>query len=234
MIVGQEAGIESVDAAIDRTLAVNTSRLGTTYTVTPESYLAIGRAIEQVVGAAIQPVNAEAEGEVIGMFSPLVNGRLLRPLGIGRTVFNPPQNRHALATGHTEYGTPYIPGLRPLRPAGPVYASAADLGRLLEYLLGAPVPGIDQRARISDSSLDAMYTTGLAEHPMGFGFGYGLGVKVIASEFGRAAEVSSVDRGLGALMRWYPDHGCGVVVLFNSDTGLDAARRIAHEALGGV
>ena len=34
-------------------------------------------------------------------------------------------------------------------------------------------------------------------------------------------------------MRWYPESGLGIVILYNSATGADAAERIAHIALGG-
>ena len=39
--------------------------------------------------------------------------------------------------------------------------------------------------------------------------------------------------GVGVLMRWYPQSQRGIVVLFNGESGPEAALRIAHLALGG-
>jgi hypothetical protein len=50
---------------------------------------------------------------------------------------------------------------------------------------------------------------------------------------GTRAQVDDMTSGTGCLLRWYPASRCGVVVLYNSATGGEAAERIAHIALGG-
>jgi hypothetical protein len=57
---------------------------------------------------------------------------------------------------------------------------------------------------------------------------------VIDTPHGRCVEIVDLGDGCGSLVRWYPAERCGIVILFNSDTGIDAARRIAHLALGGI
>ena len=63
--------------------------------------------------------------------------------------------------------------------------------------------------------------------------GLGLNLRVDACPDGAFVTVTGNANGQGCLMRFRPASGTGVVVLFNSESGDEAARRIAHLALGG-
>lgn len=218
---------ESVDDEIRRTFQVSPDRFGVKYTYTPRSYMAIGRAIEK----AISPRgSADTLGheEMDGFYPNRVQGGVLRPLRMARTLARRPSgSRFDLAVGHTEYGTPYRDVITPLRPGSPYYTTAGDLAKLVEFLMGSlnDVP----RSPLSARSLAQMVETGLPGDD-----GFGLGVRVRETEFGRYVELIDVRYGVGSLLRWYPETGSGVVVLFNSATGSAAAERIAHLALGGI
>jgi len=224
-----DVGVIPIDEEIDRTLAVNAARLGTKYTFTPQSYLAVGRAIEN----ALTPLDTEIAPteEPVGLYHPILKGWLISPLGLSRTLPNQPTRRHLLATGHTEYGTPYRPDVNPLKPASPMHATADDLAKVIAFVLGSRV-GVDPEVALEPESIRALYERGIDDSTIQHH--YGLGVRVIDTPGGLCAEAASIERGVGALLRWYPDAKRGIVVLFNSDTGLDAARRLAHLALGGA
>ncbi|MCH8164779.1 MAG: hypothetical protein IH889_04150, partial [Planctomycetes bacterium] len=107
--------------------------------------------------------------------------------------------------------------------AGSVYCTARDLAQVIAPLMFQP-----------QSSESRLLNTPAIMHLARFANDFGL-----RSTFDKAAgavrlELTDVVDGTGVLMRWYPQSGRGVVVLFNSETGPDAALRIAHTALGGA
>jgi len=63
--------------------------------------------------------------------------------------------------------------------------------------------------------------------------GLGLALDVRKTEHGTRLQVADVVSGTGCLMRWYPENKSGIVVLYNSETGRQAAECIALIALGG-
>ena len=69
--------------------------------------------------------------------------------------------------------------------------------------------------------------------PAGEGFSWGLGIGIQHSAQGDALWQNAQTFGYRGLMVVYPEHGCGVVVLTNSDDGYPVACDVAQRALGG-
>jgi len=67
----------------------------------------------------------------------------------------------------------------------------------------------------------------------GEGFSWGLGIGIQHSTQGDALWQNAQTLGFRGLMVVYPEHGCGVVVLTNSDDGYPVACDVAQRALGG-
>ena len=157
-------------------------------------------------------------------FSTYCRQRIFTPLGLNETWIDLPlEAQPRLAVGHSRLGTPveHIFAMDRVT-AGSVYCTASDLAQVIVPLMFQP--------QASDSKL---LNAPAIMHLARFGNDFGL-----RSTFDQAAgavrlELTDVVDGMGVLMRWYPQHRRGVVVLFNSETGLDAALRIAHTALGG-
>ncbi len=222
---------EGVDDEINRTIVLDPSRVGVKYTWAPEAYLAVGRAVEKALANPDTADQRESD-EFDGYFGERVRAGVLTPLRMNATRTGyVTRERFDVATGHSEYGTPYLAAMEPRKPASPIFTTAGDLGLLLEFMLGSHADGV--RPVLTIESIASMHAPGL-EHPALAGWHFGLGIEVRETEFGRCAQVSSVRQGVGCLMRWYPDSKCGVVILFNADTGLPAAERLANLALGGI
>lgn len=232
----------SIDEEIALTLSIRRDRTGSMYTYTPEAFLAVGRAIERAFegpGSASAEVSPEVE-QFAGSYGQLIQARILRPLRMTSTLMlRPTSQRFDLAVGHTEYGTPYRSDLAtPRKPVDPIFSTAGDVAALVAALLNSGE--IDKDGLLGPSSIEAMATPGLPLAPMdtstdsGQSRGFGLGVMVIDTPHGRCLEIIDLEDGCGSLIRWYPAEQRGIVILFNSDTGVDAAKRIAHLALGGI
>jgi hypothetical protein len=110
------------------------------------------------------------------------------------------------------------------------------MARLVEFMLNgtASTAGRDREQGRAPSAVLAPESiarvTGVGEFDLA---GLGLQVHVRQTDDGMCVQVADVTGGCGCLMRWYPEHGNGVVILFNSETGPEAALRIAQLALGG-
>lgn len=150
-----------------------------------------------------------------GLIHAAVDGQLVlaqRPVGTANA------DPVTIAGGCTLLGTP-LP-----RAGGPgtCTASARDLGRLVEVALGSH-PGILE-------ATGADLITGAAGLEL-----FRLGLRVWGEETvcGTRVQVAGIDAGAGCLLRWYPEHGSGVVVVFNGAGGGDAALHLAHAAIGG-
>jgi CubicO group peptidase (beta-lactamase class C family) len=231
---------DSIDAEIAETLRLNPDRAGSTYTYTVEAFLAVGRAIERALEASAASADDPASEQFDGSYAQLVQARVLRPLQMTATLLRQPtRDGVAIATGHTEYGTAYRSDIAsPRKPVDRMYSTANDLGALVA-MLAAGESDCEAEAVLSPGSIEALATPGLSLSPPddssgGVAFGFGLGTTVYDTPVGRCVEIADVEFGCGALLRWYPESQCGVVILFNSDTGYEAARRIAHLALGGI
>ena len=157
-------------------------------------------------------------------FSTYCRQRIFAPLGLNETWIGLPRDAQTrLAVGHSRLSTP-VEQILAADPgaAGSVYCTATDLAQIMAPLMFQP--------QTSESKLlNAPAIMQLAR----FGNDFGL-----RSTFDKAAgavrlELTDVVDGTGVLMRWYPQQLRGVVVLFNGETGPDAALRIAHTALGG-
>lgn len=158
-------------------------------------------------------------------FSTYCRQRIFAPLGLNETWIDLPRDAQArLALGHSRLGTPVERIIATdSSVAGSVYCTARDLAQVIAPLMFQP-----------QSSESKLLNTPAIMHLARFANDFGL-----RSTFDKAAgavrlELTDVVDGTGVLMRWYPQSGRGVVVLFNSETGPDAALRIAHTALGGA
>ncbi len=175
----------------------------------PHGHLATIAAVEAVSG---QP------------FAAYCRQQIFAPLGLDETWFElPGEAQTRVAIGHSRLSTPVKPARTTDHGSSSVYATAGDLAQLLAQLMFQPQP---QSATLLNNS--AVMT--LAR----FGNEFGL-----RSSFDKAAgavriELADVVDGVGVLMRWYPQSQRGVVVLFNGESGPEAALRIAHLALGGA
>jgi hypothetical protein len=122
----------------------------------------------------------------------------------------------------------------PPRPA--LETTADDLASLVAHILNmsrTPNGRSLDWTQISDHLLRSCATRELS---------LGSGMTIRRTQYGLRTDLVSVGGGMGAAMRWYPQHGSGIVILFESDDetagdqrddGRRAALRIAHHALGG-
>lgn len=168
-------------------------------------------------------------------FSTYCTGHILNPLRLLETGFSAPCDAsQRVATGHSRLGSPMQPNPKSdeLAVGGSLYTTADDLGRLIQGLMiksdgSAASANSISPANISQSAATALETTA----QLAGGFGLALDVK--HTNAGPRMQVQETTSGTGCLMRWYPSNRTGIVVLYNSATGRDAAQRIAHLALGG-
>lgn len=138
-----------------------------------------------------------------------VEAALLGPLGLASTTFDQDALASA-ASGYSMLGTE-IPPTRGAAPDAFAVSTGSDLARLAAALM---------RSGEDDRLLE-----NIVEHAFG-------AVTSDVTARGDRLQVADVAGGVGCLMRWYPEEGSGVVIVFNSVTGSDAALRIARLALG--
>lgn len=172
---------------------------------------------DPAVIAAVEAVSGQP-------FSTYCRQRIFAPLGLDEMWLDLPREAQTrLALGHSRLGTPIDPILA-MDPAaaGSMYFTARDLAQIMASLTF-------QRQSSESNLLDNPAIMNLAR------FGNELGLRSTFDEAPGAVrlELTDVVDGVGVLMRWYPQLGRGIVVLFNGETGPDAALRIAHLALGG-
>ncbi|UCD75000.1 MAG: serine hydrolase [Phycisphaerales bacterium] len=160
-------------------------------------------------------------------FSRYCRRNILTPLGMTDTVFEAPKEEEPprLAVGHSRLGTPTEPLPVVAGKTAMICTTAGDLGQLVASLMSgpsSPIPVLDQDELERVGSLQEALPGGL-----------GLAFRIRQTPYGRCVDMTGNANGVGCLVRFYPRRGVGTVVLFNSETGLEAARRIAHLALGG-
>ncbi|MCX6395155.1 MAG: serine hydrolase [Propionibacteriales bacterium] len=142
----------------------------------------------------------------------LARTRLLEPLGMTRTTYDPLPGAHATgrSVGHFTgtLSTEPHEDTGAMAPAGQLWSTLADLALWLDFLaLGRP--GI-----LEATSLDAMATPGIAED-------YGLGLRLLKLEDGRRL-VGHTGSMPGFLATAFVDRSTreGVVALANATTGV--------------
>jgi hypothetical protein len=126
----------------------------------------------------------------------------------------------AVVIGHSMLGTPVQ--RREMR-RDVVLTTAPDLGRLVAGLLDDSGPlGLGRPA-----------LRRICRQAEGRSGGLGLDVQFTFSDDGPRMELAEHRAGIGCLVRAYADNRSAVVILFNSETGREAALQLAQRALGG-
>ena len=165
-------------------------------------------------------------------FAEHLERRILKPLGMertrfaGRRVADPDQ-----AVGHRD-GAPLEP--LPIRdlPACGLETTAADLGRLIQALLGGGQ--LDGRQLIGTHSLETMFQPQSLSSHLDMGLYTGLGWFLEEGTLpgcGRVVRHSGSTIGFGAELILLPEEGLGAAVLANGDGSLGLCSRLAEEIL---
>jgi CubicO group peptidase (beta-lactamase class C family) len=171
---------------------------------------------------------------------------ILKPLDMTQSAFTSSEPAdNSLAIGHSKLGSPMNPPPQSdeLMRGGAIYTTATDLAKLVKEMMrdgdaidqiaadSSPRTQMDgaNNVRVSSHAAISMVSAVSEQTPRGLG----LALDVRKTNYGTRVQVADVASGIGCLMRWYPESQCGVIVLFNSETGFDAAERIAHLAIGG-
>ncbi|MEM6312483.1 MAG: serine hydrolase domain-containing protein [Planctomycetota bacterium] len=164
---------------------------------------------------------AAAAGAALGgTFDQLMTREVLGPLGMGDTTFDAESPPSFAADGVT----PMPPWNMPVRPAGSMVTTAADLGKLIEVLVA------DDGSFLSPASIARLHRgeTGIAAKAGGGAGSYGLGNfayiangQVLRGHWGRT-------EGFQATIAYDPVSGNGYVLLANT------ADRGAMSKLRGV
>jgi len=156
-------------------------------------------------------------------FQGLMEQRLLRPLGMTRSTFEPPVPRSAsalAATGHLSSGEPVEGGwhLYPEMAAAGLWTTPSDLAR---FAMGvqAAVRG-EPGARLSPSATELYVVPEFGSFSLGLLVRSRKGVRWFTSNGG--------NEGYRCLMYAYLDAGEGAVVMTNSDNGMQLAEEIIH------
>jgi len=170
-------------------------------------------------------------------FATYCETQVLGPLMMSETSFVAPESTDgAIVTGHSLLGSPMqwpVKG-RAIASGAVLYSTASDLASLITQTMRASsdAQSNDDEAKVANESA-AMFIELLAAVRRDGGGTLGLSIDVRDTPCGIRVQVADVSMGSGCLMRWYPQTRNGIVVLFNSATGLEAAERLAHLALGG-
>ncbi|HRP62622.1 MAG TPA: serine hydrolase [Phycisphaerales bacterium] len=161
-------------------------------------------------------------------FADFCREHAFEPTGMSHTTFQPNEmSQRAVSPGHTRLGTPRH---MPASQRGEIaYTTASDLGLLLEAVIAAQRAGdIDDGGPALDRGARRLsLLAAMGAPPSGFA------LSASSGPAGLRLEVAEQSGGTGCLMRWYPETGDGIVILYNGETGEEAAARIAHLALGG-
>jgi CubicO group peptidase (beta-lactamase class C family) len=108
-------------------------------------------------------------------------------------------------------------------------ATSDDLVRLLVAVVdrsAQPVPGVTPDAVVRLARGAGGW------NDAGWSGAGAASIEVVETMRGVRVEVADTAGASGALLRWYPERGDGVVVLYNAASGRQAARRLAATALG--
>jgi D-alanyl-D-alanine carboxypeptidase len=176
---------------------------GTRYSYSNTGYDLLGRVVEKV------------SGEPFGTF---LSGRILKPLGLSRTVYEPATDGTGFARGYTTFALgapePAVPEAKSwVAAAGAIYSTAGDLARWDLALMSGKV--------LKPESLKLMTTPRTLADGRSTGYGCGLSVgersgKTILSHNGAVA-------GFLAYNTMVPDGKTAVVLISNFDVSGDVA-----------
>lgn len=169
-------------------------------------------------------------------FGPYCTQNILVPFDMVSTSFHGPCKSEIdrLAIGHTPMGTavaPHCPG-EDRAVGGCLYTTAQDMGRLIESMLAMNVADPNATVNSPDQAVDPIQAMSRVAAGIPGGLSMAVSVDRIKN-VGRRVQVIDRTDGQGCLLRWYPANRSGIAVMFNSATGVEAAERIAHAALGG-
>jgi CubicO group peptidase (beta-lactamase class C family) len=157
----------------------------------------------------------EARGATL---EELVEPVVLSPLGMKRSTFDPGVPR---ARGHDRSGAPSRSALSAPIAAGSLLSTARDYARFVRRLVEAPA---------GDRIVDAMTARQVvvdAERRMSWGLGLGLAEPEWLFHWG-------ANRGYRALFVGSRARGAGVVVVTDSDGGMELAARVVRERFGDL
>lgn len=156
-------------------------------------------------------------------FAEYCHDQLLTPIEANDTWMSFPDAADItrVATGYSRLTTPVAQSPKD-DSAFNIHCTSADMARLMTQLMFEP-PGQ------STTLLDNVTIMQLAQVARDFGFDASVDHAANALRM----QLHRVSNGTGVLMRWYPSQRSGIVILYNSETGSEAAIRIAHQALGG-
>jgi CubicO group peptidase (beta-lactamase class C family) len=168
-------------------------------------------------------------------FEKHIEDAILRPLGMREASFEKtPQIAAKLAEGYEGKGLTPAPKYAIYhRPAGAMYASAAEVGRLVQCLLHRG--SVDGKPLLSKASIERMErpTTGLHVRK-GLLQGYGLANFVSSKE---GVTTYGHDGGIDGFLssaRYSLDHGAGYVLLVNQSDGGKGFREIEKILLRAI
>ena len=159
---------------------------------------------------------------LLGHFESFAEQRVILQNGLRATAFGPltPEALDRLANGHTALGT-CLPAAA--IGEGEAVTTTGDLQRMMTILMRSHREAMSTPA---GRRLHELVRDDLALQ--------GLGLTIVESIDGAVVQGVSMHDGIGCVMRFWPDRRDGVVIVFNSATGTDAALQLADLAVGGV
>ncbi|MGK5078890.1 serine hydrolase domain-containing protein [Janthinobacterium sp. HLX7-2] len=182
------------------------ARPGSRYAYSNMGYGLLGMVIEKVTG---QP------------YERYLDAQLLQPLGMADSTFGfvTQTGAHAdprLAMGHFEHGAAQTAVPQYLRPASQFTTTAADMGRLAQFLMG---DGKLQGEQFIDLALMGALSepagTDAAQEGLATGHGLALAVRDRHNVVGACHPGTTV--GFRAMLCIYPEQGSAFFVAFNTD-----------------
>ncbi len=174
---------------------------------------AVGRVLEVVAGTP---------------FREVLQTRVLDPMGMPRSAFEPVGDRLARGEMWTQHGVRFpAPAFElGMTPAGSMYSSVDDLGRFMRVLFAGGQGG--EGPILSRQSLEAMWAP---QGRVGGEAGYGLGFRLFDVEGHRAVGHGGAIYGFSTELLALPDEGLGVVVVSSLDGSGEVVSRLAGIAL---
>jgi len=154
-------------------------------------------------------------------YADVLTERLFRPLGMVSTTLRPSAAiTYPLAQGHRPSGSA-LSVVRPLAdrpaawPAGGMFSSVTDLARWVIALLNS---GQLEGTQVLKPEIVAALTSAHTNVP-GRASSYGYGLFIRESRGVRVWEHGGTGVGYGALIRMFPEHRVGIIVLTNRTAG---------------
>ncbi|MDH3222907.1 MAG: serine hydrolase [Gemmatimonadota bacterium] len=178
--------------------------------------------------AAIAAVGRVLEVVAETPFPEVLQARVLDPMGMTRSAFEPMGDRMARGEMWTQHGVRFPAPTFELgmTPAGSMYSTVEDLGRFMSVLFAG---GRGREGQIlTPESLEAMWAP---QGRVGGGAGYGLGFRLFDVEGHRAVGHGGAIYGFSTELQALPDEGLGVVIVSSLDGSGEVVSRLAGFAL---